>query len=124
MRNERLFLPSGTSLPLARCAAHGDEEDGWFLFRRFFFDSRVFVAAESWYCENTTAGRVEFLLDEVGPLEMEGRGFARLLGLLLAREKELIISIRPSLVTAVQERFSFTAKEILSPGQDPSRIFR
>ena len=119
-----LFLPSKESMPLARLADHEDADGGWLLFRRFLFDPRAFAAAESWYREQNSAGTEEFLLDEVGPLEMEGRGFARLLGMLLGGERNLIISTRPSLVRAVQERFAFSAAEILSPDQNPSRIFR
>jgi nucleoside-triphosphatase THEP1 len=119
-----LFLPSGDSMPLARLAAHGDAGEGWFLFRRFMFDPRAFAAAESRQCEQATAGTEEFLLDEIGPLEMEGRGFAGLLGMLLTGERDLIISTRPSLIRDVQERFAFSAAEILGPHQDPSRIFR
>lgn len=119
-----LFLPSGESMPLARLADHEDADEGWFLFRRFLFSPHAFAAAESWYHGLETCKTEEFLLDEVGPLEMEGRGFARLLSLLLSGEWDLIISTRPSLVTAVQERFSFSAAEILAPDQDPSRILR
>jgi hypothetical protein len=84
--------------------AAGDGE--WFAYRRFSFNSGVFRLAmresESW------ASTV--IIDEVGPLEMEGRGFAMLLTKLVPRLAQdsgsrLLISVRPDLADGLRREF-------------------
>ena len=76
----------------------------WFAFRRFSFRSETFAQVESFFSTVLGQGRgpgvhgAPFVLDEVGPLEMQRRGFYPVLALLLRSGVELTVTTRPSLV--------------------------
>ena len=110
-----VLYPAVTQIPLARLDMDGETDQSWFPFRRFFFNSEAFSTALDYLAAvSSTTEVVEFLLDEVGPLEMEGGGFATLLSALLGTGTDLVLSVRPSLTEAIQERFAFRAVEIIS----------
>jgi nucleoside-triphosphatase THEP1 len=64
--------------------------------------------------EALTAGTHEsgcvIIVDEVGPLEMQGKGWAPALPRLFEHEGTVVLlTVRPALVAAVQERWKFEA---------------
>ncbi len=84
----------------------GSTESSWFAYRRFLFSSRVFSRC----MELHSAWSPPVIIDEIGPLEFEGRGFSALVSALnisLARRSaggsdgrvyaDLVLSVRPSL---------------------------
>ncbi|WP_319560725.1 hypothetical protein [Marispirochaeta sp.] len=107
-----LMLPAEQRIPLAR-PADADVPGDWFHFRRFRFNPAAFVTAESFWRNYRGSTPKELILDEAGPLEMEGRGFAPLLRLLLATGADLSVSVRPSLLTALPQAFGFVPDRII-----------
>jgi nucleoside-triphosphatase THEP1 len=56
-----------------------------------------------------------YFVDEVGPLEMKGQGWAPALRTRLKDPATMIVlAVRPDLVDAVQENFGFTARRVWS----------
>ena len=107
-----LILPNGPGLPLAREAASPRRSaetvrPGWFSFRRFEFNQAAFDRAvvEARSAVDAAArgavdpaGRAVFVVDEVGPLEVEGAGFRPLFDLILPSSLEIILTARPELI--------------------------
>ncbi len=106
------MTPTGGTIPLARADSAGGAPSDWFRFRRFWFNPEAFTGAQYFFNRQSAADST-FILDEVGPLEMEGKGFAPLLEKLLKSGASLMLSVRPSLVEEAQRRFSFEAHEIV-----------
>ena len=107
-----LMLPAGGRIPLARPTG-SDVPRGWFPFRRFFFNPAAFAAAESCWAALDGPPPKELILDEIGPLELEGRGFAPLLRIFLSAGSDLTVSVRPSLLEAVPDYFGFSTDRII-----------
>ncbi|WP_321992422.1 hypothetical protein [Marispirochaeta aestuarii] len=107
-----LMLPAGGRILLARPAGTDIPRD-WFPFRRFFFNPAAFAAAESCWAAFEGSPPKELILDEVGPLELEGRGFAPLLRVFLSAGSDLTVSVRPSLLEAVPDCFGFSPDRII-----------
>ncbi len=106
------MFPSGATLPLARIIPPSESAFNWFQFRRFRFNPEAFSEAQSFF-DKSSEPNITFILDEVGPLELEGRGFAPLLESILKTGAPLTLSIRPLLVDEIQRQFSFSADEIM-----------
>jgi len=84
-----------------------------FQFRRFFFSQRALEFGNSVLME--AAGKAEVIVvDEVGPLELSGHGFAP--GLRVCRESKafLILTVRPRLLSAVKRWLELENAEVLS----------
>ena len=79
------------------------------------FDAAAFSEASGIIRE--AINRHEWLvLDEIGPLELRGEGFAEILQeVMLRQQANLVLVIREDLVTPVTEKFSITADEIVAP---------
>lgn len=106
-------LRAGDSMPLEHPATdEAGVEVGRFHFRQAAFDwadDRVGMAL--------AAGSAVIVLDEVGPLEMRGGGFAPVLDR-LARDApgvELVLLVRTSLIDVVVERFAQAAHVTYDP---------
>jgi len=90
----------------------GQGEGEIFRFRRFFFSRKALDFANSVLEE--AAGKAEaIVVDEVGPLELSGRGFAP--GLQVCREANafLILTVRPHLLSLVKSCLNLESAEIL-----------
>ncbi len=107
-----LALPCGERRPLARVA--GAAGARWFRFRRFFFDQTAFDWALEGARELISEGESPLILDELGPLEAQGRGFHGVLSLFLETGRELTVSCRPSLT----DHFS----KLAPPGRPVRRL--
>lgn len=95
-----LSLSSGRLRPLARSAPSGVSFPGpsWFRFRRFIFDANTFDWAREEAAEILAEASGPLILDEVGPLEVEGRGLSPILYRFMQSERELTVSCRTELV--------------------------
>lgn len=94
-------VASGRALPLARTGTQGDSDQntGWYWLSKKTLE----FAKEALL--NCTPGGVVFL-DEVGPLELSGEGYASCIRTLLeSRISRLYIVVREGLVDQVTERF-------------------
>lgn len=68
-------LETGVRIPMGDV----NEQKGWVKFRRFFFNPEAFIQGELWIksCLNKDPGLL--VIDEVGPMELEGDGWAKTL---------------------------------------------
>ncbi len=95
---------------------HGGEGQGEgdiFRFRRFFFSQKAVDFGNSVLKE--AAGKAEVIVvDEVGPLELSGRGFAP--GLRRCRKTRafLILTVRPHLIASVKHWLNLENVEVLA----------
>ncbi len=71
-------------------------------FRRWYFDQKLFDAANS-RLESISSGTV--FIDEIGRLELDGGGFAPALRALRSHDIDLIIAVRDAFLQDVIERF-------------------
>ena len=71
-------------------------------FRRWYFDQKLFDAANS-RLESISSGTV--FIDEIGRLELDGGGFAPALRTLRSHDIDLIIAVRDAFLQDVIERF-------------------
>lgn len=84
-----------------------------FRFRRFFFSQRALDFGNAVLTEAAKRAEV-IVVDEVGPLELSGRGFAP--GLRLCRKSRafLILTVRPHLLSAVRRWLNLENAEVWS----------
>jgi|GEM_PF-4130778 len=91
----------------------GKGEGEIFQFRRFFFSQRALEFGNSVLKKAAEKAKV-IVVDEVGPLELSGRGFAP--GLRACREAQafLILTVRPHLLSPVKKWLSLENAEVFS----------
>jgi nucleoside-triphosphatase THEP1 len=92
-----------------------DAEDGraWFL-GPYRFESSAFASAFEAFKEALAEGRNPLFIDEAGPLELAGRGFAAALRLISDAGRDLFLVVRESLVGEVTDRFGISDYELIS----------
>ncbi|MBN2551207.1 MAG: hypothetical protein JXB06_00495 [Spirochaetales bacterium] len=100
-------LPLSETIPFARLA--GNEPPGWRVggrVGRFLFSAEGLQAGNSWLIE-AAGGAGPIIVDEIGPLELEGGGLSAGLRAVLASELrlQLYIVIRSGFVEEVCARF-------------------
>jgi nucleoside-triphosphatase THEP1 len=84
---------------------------------RFRFSRTAFEKADQ-IIRNSIEGEGWLIIDEIGPLELKGGGFAAVLReLITQRRKNLVIVVREGMVNEVQEKFGIVAREIRDPGE-------
>jgi len=114
---EHFFAPSGSDSSGVPSPFGGEGQGEIFRFRRFFFSQRALDFGNSLLKE--AAGKAEVIVvDEVGPLELSGRGFAP--GLKICRESGafLILTVRPHLLSPVKRWLDLKKAEVLFlPGE-------
>jgi nucleoside-triphosphatase THEP1 len=98
------------SIPLVRL----EELPGWTAYKRFYFHMEIFNQIYNYFLTLTDSVLV---LDEIGPMELEGMGHGRLLGKLLERNQYdsgrcLYLVVRSELIEPVQKSFGFSATRI------------
>lgn len=122
-RKEKLFrgynaldLKSGTSVPFARLKLHlppGWEEKE--RFGPFSFSKDGFEKAKGWIENGISSDSL--VIDEIGPMELEGIGFCDTLrNVLSIKEKKprhLYLIVRSYLIQAVQEVFGIFPDRII-----------
>ena len=94
-------IASGMMLPLARAGSH---KDGDQMVGQYSFSKKTLEFAKGALL-NYTSGGVVFL-DEAGPLELAGEGYAFCISALLESHiSKLYIVVRENLVDQISERF-------------------
>ncbi len=105
---------NGTARPFGSCL---------FLYGPFLFFEEAFREAKRTFTEMLANPHIEHILvDEIGPVELGGRGFADSLRSLLASDRHLILCVRDVCVTAVMADFSIRSPEILCVSLSPTAV--
>jgi len=109
-----------TDYPLAQTSQPGGEMQG-----RFSFDVNTLSFGNSLLQEQAVDPRIDFLvIDEVGPMEMRGKGWAPALNKLSSIAKPQLWVVRPDLVLPVQEKWKFEAAGVFEPvTHDSASVF-
>ena len=68
-------LETGGRIPMGDV----NEQKGWVKFRRFFFNPEAFIQGELWIKSCFKKDPDLLVIDEVGPMELEGGGWAKTL---------------------------------------------
>jgi len=115
MENERigydaLRLPVGDRMPFARTG--GQEPSGWIAAQRvgpFSISSAGLKSANAWLTEAARQSR-DIIIDEVGPLELDGGGLSPGLRAVLTSplQRQLYVVIRSDCLEAACEHFGIT----------------
>jgi len=87
-----------------------EEKEGWVPFRRFWFNPQAFVRGRQWI-EQCLENRASVLvIDEVGPMELEGGGWAETLDKLAEEAGPVQCwSVRRPLLREVMERWKISS---------------
>ena len=103
------FPFTGARMPLCRSdAALGGEQVGPFNFSR-----EAIAAGRAALAEGADDEAAVWIVDEVGPLEIQGNGWAPALPALLNRSAGTVIMVvRPDLLARAQEQFGFSAARV------------
>lgn len=97
------LFPSGTKLPLARTGT----VDGWVGFRRFSFNPEAFAAGSALLRNSSSDSDCWLVVDELGPMELEGNGWHDTVSLLLTKEHmRMIWVVRKNFVPAMLTHFA------------------
>ncbi len=95
---------------------HVIPQPGDVMIGRFAFDPDGFVDGRKWLAEDMPDPKVNhIILDEVGPLELAGKGWDPWLqsGLTIPSAKTLIIVVRDSLLEEVIDKYHMTGFEVV-----------
>jgi nucleoside-triphosphatase THEP1 len=108
------LLSSGQTWPM-----EGEEgySGPWLKVGRFCFSEEAFRRAEKFLLEAASAEKNHTLIiDEIGPLELGGEGFFRVLRILLDQVNglDLILVVRSELLKEVQQFFGLESAQVLT----------
>jgi nucleoside-triphosphatase THEP1 len=112
---EIVRLSTSESIPLAfKSGSTPFVWDEIFTAGSFSFSEKAFIFAESIIDEIIKGDANPVFIDEIGPLELEGKGFCNLLKQLLLTDKDIYITVRKSCLKDVIEAFKLERYEIIS----------
>lgn len=109
-------LATGTTAPFIRLSKDDEvpPQQESFGFDRFTFLREPFEAAEQAVREMISEPLIRtVLLDEIGPVELQGNGFCSALKSLLASDKELYLCINRRNLDPVAKKFGITAYRLI-----------
>jgi nucleoside-triphosphatase THEP1 len=111
---EIVRLSTGESIPLA-CRSDSTPLlwDEIYTVGSFSFSKKGFTFAESIADEIIKGDANPVFIDEIGPLELEGKGFFKILQKLLLTEKDIYITVRKSCLNDVIGAFKLEKYEII-----------
>jgi len=120
---DALRLPVGDRIPFARVWEH--EPSDWIAGEKvglFSISADGLQAANDWLSE-AAAQPAAIIIDEVGPLELAGGGFAPGLRAVLAspQQQKLYVVIRSDCLEAACRRFGFSGYELVDVGAGPGK---
>jgi nucleoside-triphosphatase THEP1 len=102
-------LDDGTTVPFATIG----ERDGWIRFRRFCFNPEAVKEGERIIRKGIEKGVDLVVLDEVGPLELEGGGWSPLLGFLEKQHSTMQLWVaREGLLEDISHRWSIPRENV------------
>lgn len=110
-----LHLRTGNRQPFIRKVTHLEKnwQEAFCLASFFSFHKKGFPFAEEIAREALRERVAPFYFDEVGPLELKGKGFAPLFKQLIDAKVDLIVAIRFFLVDEVKKTFEINDAEIV-----------
>jgi nucleoside-triphosphatase THEP1 len=112
---EIVRLSSSESIPLAfKSGSTPLMWDEIFTTGSFSFSKKAFAFAESIAEEIIEGDANPVFIDEIGPLELEGKGFVTILNKLLLTDKDIYITVRKSCLEDVIALFKLKRYEIIS----------
>ncbi|NNG65935.1 nucleoside-triphosphatase [Caldanaerobacter subterraneus] len=91
-----------------------DNFDNFFEFGRFIFSEKAFEFAESVIKELIKEKEViSIIIDEIGELEAQGKGFANAFEMAISSNKEVYIGINPKNIVKIVNKFRITNYTII-----------
>lgn len=112
-----LHLKTGARQPFIRKISHLESkwDEAFCLADYFSFHKKGFPFAEKVALQAIEEKSTPFYFDEVGPLELKGRGFANLFLRLIESKIDMVVAVRCFLVDDVKKTFSLDDVEIVKP---------
>lgn len=116
-------LENGVQILMGR----DEEQKGWIKFRRFYFNPDGFVLGERWIKESILSDPDLLVIDEVGPMELEGLGWSKILDTLV--EQDSIIQlwlVREQILPEVLKKWRIADSQVftLETIENFTRIWR
>lgn len=112
--------------------AHGDRmvlcenksHPGWRQFRRFWFNPDAFDTGNIWLKQALNGNSDVIILDEIGPLELQGEGWAENLSGIFTQtlHRMVIVTVRPSLTEKIISAFNLQPVRIIDASEDPKKV--
>lgn len=114
-----LHLPTGQQASFIRKLDYlePDWQEACQIGENYSFNRQGFEFAQKIVDQAIANKASHFFLDEIGPLELQDKGFAEIFTLLLRARIDLTIAIRSSLLDKVREKFSLENCHIIKPWQ-------
>jgi len=101
---------NGFELPMASIR----ETPGWTRFRRFWFNPEAFRLGQEWITASLKEGPDVIVIDEVGPMELEGSGWSESLEILQHLPSLIQVwSVRESLIKALGKRWNVPSSRMI-----------
>lgn len=110
-------LSNGHKTPFIRKADHrpANWNEAARIGKMYSFCTEGFVFAEM-IVNEALSNKIEcFFIDEIGPLELTGKGFSRLLNTLLEQNIDLVMAVRESILQEVIQYFHISDPVIVQP---------
>jgi nucleoside-triphosphatase THEP1 len=105
-----LDIVSGQEIPMASAKEH----DGWIHYRRFWFNPQAFVQGRDWIDSALLEDPDVLVIDEVGPMELEGSGWSDGLETWSTRPVPVQLwSVRITLLSELMRQWDVPAGRIL-----------
>lgn len=96
-----------------------DSQKEWPFYGRFWFNPEAFTVGKNIIRKAIDKKSKLLIIDEVGPLELEGRGWSKMIDLVADDGKPVQIwVVRESILSRVMERWSIPADRIIYTGQE------
>ena len=103
-------IVSGDELEMAST----QETATWIKYRRFWFNPHVFTLGKEWIYESVKANPDVIVIDEVGPMELEGSGWSETLEFLKSSSVPVQLwSVREKLCGDVMEQWSISSDHLI-----------
>lgn len=95
-------IETGVELPMASDREFSD----WVKYRRFWFNPGAFLAGKEWIRSSLVQEPAVIVIDEVGPMELEGSGWLESIEFLQSSSVPVQLwSVRESLLEEVMQRW-------------------
>ena len=103
-------IASGRELPMASAK----EQEGWIRYRRFWFNPLAFIQGRDWVDSALRANPDVLVIDEVGPMELEGSGWSESLVAWSTQPVPVQLwSVRETLLSEYMQQWKVPAGQIL-----------
>jgi nucleoside-triphosphatase THEP1 len=101
-----------------------DAVNGWEKFRRFYFNPEGFVFGENSLSPDNLQNVEITVIDEIGPFELQGKGWRKAIDKLLAEtDKPMIWVCRESILKEIVEDFNLQSYQVIDISKEvPKKI--